>query len=53
MFLELLGLGDKRELWITKSLGLSYGNVLGIMLGNVGGGITKPKSFWNLFVEGA
>ena len=47
--MDLITLDNHCELWITESLGLLYQNVLGILIGNFGGGITEPKLFWNQF----
>ena len=45
LFLDLVAVGNSSGQWITESLGLPYRTVLGHMFGNVGGGITEPKSF--------
>ena len=45
--MDVICLGNPCEQWITESLGLRYGGVLGIVFGNVGGGIAKPKLLWN------
>ena len=42
LFHELLGLGKKCEHYRD-----AYRIILGIMLGNFGGGIPEPKLFWN------
>ena len=47
LFLQVLGLSSKVEQWITESLGPPRRKVEGSMFGNVGGGITEPKLFWN------
>ena len=44
LFLELHGLDKKCEQRITESLTELF---LGNKFGNLGGGITKPKLFWN------
>ena len=49
IFLELLSLGNHCELWTTEPMHLPYRNVLGIVLGNFGGGITEPNLFWTYF----
>ena len=47
LFLDAIRLGKNSEQWISECLRLPYLDVMGILFGNDGGGITEPKLFRN------